>query len=65
MLKHYQWSAEYSTRISRVLIGLNVIGGVLEAFCWQSIKVSTTHGKATHQLMDVNHPAELLMELMT
>lgn len=46
-----------------VLIGLNVMGVLLEAPCWQPVKVSTMYSKATHQLMDVNHPAELLMEL--
>lgn len=46
-----------------MLVGLNVVG-VLEASCWQPVKVITTQSKATHQLMDVNHPAELLTELM-
>lgn len=63
MLKHYQWSTEYSTKIYRVLIGLNVMGVILEASCWQPKKVTTTYSKATHQLVDVNCPAELLMEL--
>lgn len=44
-------------------IGLNVTGVVLEASCWQPVKVSTECSKATHQLGDVTHPAELLLEL--
>lgn len=44
-------------------IGLNVAGVVLEASCWQPVKVSTECSKATHQLGDVTYPAELLLEL--
>lgn len=44
-------------------IGLNVTGVVLEASCWQPVKVSTECSEATHQLGDVTHPAELLLEL--
>lgn len=43
--------------------GLNVTGVVLEASCWQPVKVSTECSKATHQLGGVIHPAELLLEL--
>lgn len=46
-----------------MLIGLNVMGVVLEASCWQPRKVSTMYSKATHQLVDVNHPTELHMKL--
>lgn len=44
-------------------IGLNVTDVVLEASCWQPVKVSTECVKATHQLGDVAHAAELLLEL--
>lgn len=44
-------------------IGLNVTGVVLEASCWQPVKVSMECSKATHQLGDVSHPSELLLEL--
>lgn len=43
--------------------GLNVTGVVLEALCWQPVKVSTECSKATHQLGDVAHPSELFLEL--
>lgn len=45
------------------VIALNVTGVVIEASCWQPVKVSTECSKATHQLGDVIHPAELLLEL--
>lgn len=51
------------TRVYRVL-SLNVIDpSVLEAPCWQPVKVGTAYGKAAHQLEDANHPAELVTEL--
>lgn len=46
------------------MLSLNVIDpSVLEAPCWQPVKVGTAYGKAAHQLEDANHPAELLTEL--
>lgn len=44
-------------------IGLNVTAVVLEASCWQPVKVSTECSKATHQPGDVAHPSELFLEL--
>lgn len=37
---------------------------VIEAPCWQPVKVGTMYNKATHQLRDIQDPAELLTELI-
>lgn len=45
-------------------VGLNVTSVVLEALCWQPVKVSSKEcSKATRQLGDVAHPSELFLEL--
>lgn len=43
--------------------GLNVTGVVVEALCWQPVKISPECSKATHQLGDVAHLSELFLEL--
>lgn len=45
-------------------VGLNVTSVVLEALCWQPVKVSSKEcSKSTHQLGDASHPSELFLEL--